>query len=104
MTAGADFPESRSARLIILGEVDNVGFEEFAMLYARRLSLSGRLTPSGGGRLDIELYGRHELIEMFEMACWLGPRRALVDSVTTSFEAPSNLYNDFSINSRPFSQ
>jgi len=93
-------PATRGARLIIVGKVEDVGFEEFAALYALRLSLAGRLTQLGGGRLEIELCGPRELIEMFETACWLGPREALVDTVIISSEAPSSQYNNFSINSQ----
>jgi acylphosphatase len=100
MTGSRHIPKTRGARLVVVGKVDDVGFEEFATLYARRLSLAGRLTQLGGGRLEIELCGPRELIEMFETACWLGPRGALVDTVIISSEPPSSAYNDFSINSR----
>jgi acylphosphatase len=100
MTGSLPCSEMQAARLIIFGKVDRVGFEEFAILYARRLSLMGRFTQLGEGRLEIELYGLRELIEMFETACWLGPRDALVDTVIISFEAQSSSNNDFSINSQ----
>jgi acylphosphatase len=93
-------PATRGTRLIIVGKVEDVGFEEFAALYALRLSLAGRFTQLGGGRLEIELCGPRELIEMFETACWLGPREALVDTVIISSEAPPHQYNNFCINSQ----
>jgi acylphosphatase len=93
-------PATRGTRLIIVGKVEDVGFEEFAALYALRLSLAGRFTQLGGGRLEIELCGPRELIEMFETACWLGPREARVDTVIVSSEAPPNQYNNFCINSQ----
>jgi acylphosphatase len=100
MIVSQHIPATRGARLIIVGKVEDVGFEEFAALYALRLSLAGRFTQLGGGRLKIELCGPRELIEMFETACWLGPREALVDTVIISSEALSSQYNNFSINSQ----
>jgi acylphosphatase len=99
MIVSPHIPATRGALLIIVGKVEDVGFEEFAALYARRLSLAGRFTQLGGGRLEIELCGFRELIEMFETACWLGPREALVETVIISSEVPSRQYNNFSINS-----
>jgi acylphosphatase len=98
MIVSPHIPATRGVRLVIVGRVKDVGFEEFAALYARRLSLAGRFTQMGGGRLEIELCGPHELIEMFETACWLGPREALVDTVIISSEPPPSPYNDFRIN------
>jgi acylphosphatase len=93
--------EAKTARLIILGKVDNVGFEEFAEFYARRLDLLGHMAASGDGRLDVELYGPGELIDMFEMACWLGPSEALVDTIKCSPEPASTRYNNFTVEPSP---
>jgi acylphosphatase len=76
--------------LHVTGIVDNVGFEEFASHYARRLSLVGRYESLGGDLLRITLFGRSELIEMFEMACALGPRRSSVDNVELVFGSATN--------------
>lgn len=81
MTDVDDAYDAAVAELSIAGKVDGVGFEEFAAHYARRLSLSGQYRSLGGGLLRITLFGRRELIEMFEIACSLGPRGALVDGI-----------------------
>jgi acylphosphatase len=87
-----------TATLNISGIVDNVGFEEFAAHYARRLSLAGRYESVGGGSLRITLFGRGELIEMFEMACSLGPYRSSVDKVQLVLGSAANRnFQDFEI-------
>ena len=51
-----------------------------------------------GGLLRITLFGRTELIEMFEMACSLGPRRSSVDKVELAFGSATNCgFEDFEI-------
>ena len=74
MTKKGCDPDVLAMTLHISGIVDNVGFEEFAFHYARRLNLVGRYESLGGGVLRITLFGRSELIEMFKIACSLGPR------------------------------
>lgn len=91
-------PDALTMTLNVTGIVDNVGFEEFASHYARRLSLAGRYESLGGGLLRITLFGRSELIKMFEMACLLGPRRSSVDKVELAFESATNRdFEDFEI-------
>jgi acylphosphatase len=91
-------PDTLTMTLNVTGVVDNVGFEEFATHYARRLSLVGRYESLGGGLLRITLFGRSELIEMFEMACLLGPRRSSVDKVELAFGPGTNCaFKDFEI-------
>lgn len=97
MNRGHD-PATLAMTLHVIGIVDNVGFEEFASHYARRLSLVGRYESVGGGSLRITLFGRSELIEMFEMACLLGPRRSAVDKVALEFGSATNCdFEDFRI-------
>lgn len=89
-------PATLTMTLSITGIVDNVGFEEFASHYARRLHLVGRYESLGGGMLRITLLGRSELIEMFEMACSLGPRRSSIDKIELEFGSAINCdFDDF---------
>lgn len=98
MTKRGYDPDMLSMTLHISGIVDNVGFEEFAFHYARRLSLVGRYESLGGGVLRITLFGRSELIEMFEIACSLGPRRSSVDKTDLSLGSATNCdFADFQI-------
>jgi acylphosphatase len=98
MTRSGNDPATLTMTLRVTGIVDNVGFEEFASHYARRLSLVGRYESLGGGLLRITLFGRTELIEMFEIACSLGPRRSSVDKVELiSGSATNSGFADFEI-------
>lgn len=84
--------------LNVFGIVDNVGFEEFAAHYARRLSLVGRYESLGNGLLRITLSGRSELIQMFEIACSLGPRQSSVDKVELALGSDTGCeFQDFEI-------
>jgi acylphosphatase len=98
MTRSGNDPATLTMTLRVTGIVDNVGFEEFASHYARRLSLVGRYESLGGGLLRITLFGRTELIEMFEIACSLGPRRSSVDKVELIAGSATNSgFADFEI-------
>jgi acylphosphatase len=98
MTKKGCDPDAQAMTLHICGIVDNVGFEEFAFHYARRLNLVGRYESLGGGVLRITLFGRSELIEMFEIACSLGPRRSSVDKTELALGSALNCdFADFEI-------
>jgi len=98
ISSGNYDPDTLTMTLNVFGIVDNVGFEEFATHYARRLSLVGRYESFGSGLLRITLFGRSELIEMFEMACSLGPRRSSVDKVELVLGSTANCdFEDFEI-------
>lgn len=69
-------------RLTLTGDiVANSGFV-FAAHYAGRLDLTGRYQTSPNGETIIELRGAPELIDMFEIAFWLGPSDAMIDSIS----------------------
>src|ERR1700689_254010 len=91
-------PERLAMTLHVTGIVDDVGFEEFASHYAHRLSLIGRYESLGGGSLRITLFGHSELIEMFEIACSLGPRRSSVPKIDLAVGSAINCgFEDFEI-------
>ena len=67
--------------LTIRGQLAESDFADFAGLYARRLDLSGRYSVLSEEAIEIVLTGAPELIDMFEIACWLGPSRAIVAGI-----------------------
>jgi acylphosphatase len=98
ITSKGSGSSSLTMTLNVSGIVDDVGFEEFATHYARRLNLVGRYESLGTGLLRITLFGRSELIEMFGMACSLGPRRSSVDKVELVLGTATNCdFDDFEI-------
>ena len=66
--------------LEITGRFDAGDFWDFAGLYASRLDLNGEFRSDANG-IRISVQGHPELIDMFEVAMWLGPRHALVDHI-----------------------
>ena len=70
-----------SRRLTIQGQFDADVFYDFARYFANRLNLRGVFRTPVSGQIEIDLEGAPELIDMFEMAHWMGPRHADVISV-----------------------
>lgn len=78
-----------TSRLNISGEFDTEEFFEFAALYARRLDLTGEFHRSSGG-IEITVRGQPDLIDMFEVAMWLGPRYSHVGEIVAHSKIGDN--------------
>ncbi|MEX3009679.1 acylphosphatase [Hoeflea sp. TYP-13] len=76
--------------LAIHGQLQKGDFPEFAGLYASRLNLSGRFSFVAENQIEIVLSGPPELIDMFEVACWLGPKETIVDRIDVRPSVPLN--------------
>lgn len=50
--------------------------------FARRLSLTSTITSASPRSISIMLTGDERVIDMFEIACWLGPDDVTVDTIT----------------------
>ncbi|KGJ07440.1 hypothetical protein ATH84_103119 [Paracoccus versutus] len=50
--------------------------------FARRLSLSSTITSATPKYITLILTGDESLIDMFEIACWLGPDDVNIDTIT----------------------
>lgn len=48
-----------------------------------RLNLESRIESASPGAITIDLQGDEDLIDMFEVACWLGPEDGLIDGVAS---------------------
>jgi len=64
--------------MVFLGRFVPESFAEFMRHRAERLSLEARFGRLGTERVEVEVGGEADLIDMFEMACSLGPIDCLV--------------------------
>lgn len=80
-----DQPHQTTATLSFIGELNAQRFSEFCAHRAQRLSLDHSIIEQSPTRVDVSLHGHATLIDMFEMACSLGPEGSVV--LTTARKA-----------------
>lgn len=68
-------------RLSISGQVQGVGFRDFAIRQAIALGLSGWVRNRSDGSVEAVASGPTKAIEAFVAACGRGPRAALVSHI-----------------------
>lgn len=66
------------ATLVFTGRFVPSSFDEFMRHRAARLSIEAWPRRLEGGRIEVEVAGQADLVDMFEMACSLGPIDCLV--------------------------
>ena len=69
------------ATMIFLGRFVPGTFAEFVRHRAARLSIEAVPRRLDGERVEVEVIGEPDLVDMFEMACSLGPIDCLVRAV-----------------------
>lgn len=67
-----------SAEFVFLGRFVAASFVEFMRHRAARLALDAGFGHVGSDRIEVRVAGAEDLIDMFEMACSLGPIDCLV--------------------------
>ncbi len=65
-------------QMVFLGEFQPESFAEFMRHRAGRLSIDAIPRRLDAARVDVEVEGEADLVDMFEMACSLGPIDCLV--------------------------
>lgn len=70
-----------AVRLAFTGAGLGAGFVAFAEDRLRRLGLSGAARGEGA-RAVVEAAGPAALVDMLEVACWLGPVESRIDAVS----------------------
>ena len=70
-----------AVRFRFKGDLDAESFVEFAQHRARRLDLALRIVESGPECAIFDVEGPSDLVDMFEMACSLGPLTSIVRDV-----------------------
>lgn len=73
------------AHVCLHGRVVDVGFEDFLSAYYTRLGLNLRIDHASGDRLQFDVSGKPELVDMLLTVCWLGPSAAMVNEVKVDF-------------------
>ena len=68
-------------RMTILGDLNTTSFIPWIQRYADKLGLSQTFFHSDAGRIELEVTGPSELIDMLEMGCSLGPIDVWVDRI-----------------------
>ena len=77
----------KSARLVVTGRVQGVGFRAWTVDAAARLRVSGWVRNRIDGSVEAAISGSPEAVEAMASACGEGPRLARVDDVAV-FECP----------------
>nr|WP_114363954.1 acylphosphatase [Ciceribacter lividus] len=73
--------ELQRQRMVILGELLPDSFLPWIGRHASKLGLSSTITHASAGRIELDLVGREELIDMMEIGCILGPIDVWVESI-----------------------
>jgi acylphosphatase len=68
--------------LVFLGVFEPASFSEFMGHRARRLSVDAETHRLDAGRVEVTVEGESALVDMFEVACSLGPLDCLVTDVS----------------------
>lgn len=74
------------ARVVLHGQVVDVGFDDFLAIYVKRLSLKFELGATEDNRLSFVVSGKPELVDMLITVCWLGPDQALVIDLKADYQ------------------
>ncbi|WP_454854139.1 acylphosphatase [Rhizobium binxianense] len=77
-------------RMTILGSVEPASFVPWIRRHAGKLGLSQSFLHAGADRIELEVAGPVELIDMLEMGCSLGPIDVWVEEIQRTVIAPGN--------------
>lgn len=69
-------------RMTIRGAVDSASFVPWIRRHAAKLGLRQEIRHADAGRIELEVAGPVELIDMLEMGCSLGPIDVWVETIT----------------------
>jgi acylphosphatase len=87
--------ESRT--YLIVGRVQGVGFRWFTYEAARREGLTGVVSNTPDGSVEISVEGDRAALDRFDGAIRRGPAGARVDAVDLEIRPASRQYSDFNI-------
>lgn len=68
-------------RMTILGDLDAASFIPWIERHAAKLGLSQAVSHRSADRIELEIAGPTELIDMMEMGCSLGPIDVWVETI-----------------------
>lgn len=67
--------------MTILGDLDAASFIPWIERHAAKLGLSQAISHTSADRIELEIAGPTELIDMMEMGCSLGPIDVWVETI-----------------------
>lgn len=68
-------------RMTITGDLDAASFLPWIRRHAAKLGISQEIAHADAERIELELEGPEELIDMMEMGCSLGPIDVWVETI-----------------------
>lgn len=68
-------------RMTILGDLEAASFVPWIQRHAAKLGLSQAICHTSSVRIELEVTGPEELIDMMEMGCSLGPIDVWVETI-----------------------
>jgi acylphosphatase len=68
-------------RMIILGDLRAVSFVPWIRRHAAKLGISQIISHKSAERIELEVEGPQELLDMMEMGCSLGPIDVWVETI-----------------------
>lgn len=77
-------------RMTIRGNLEPASFVPWISRHAAKLGLVQRFAHTGSDRIELELSGSVELIDMMEMGCSLGPIDVWVETIDRTPVDPEN--------------
>ncbi len=87
----------QQATVHVAGQVQGVGYRNFAAAEATRLGLSGHAKNLRDGRVEVRLEGAREVIETVIGRLRIGPPGARVEQVDVRWQAGSSGARGFSV-------
>lgn len=72
---------TRRERLILSGRLEADGFLPWIRRYAAKLDLSLSIHNADAGRIELDVEGAPDLIDMMDIGCSLGPIDVWVDGI-----------------------
>jgi acylphosphatase len=87
----------QQSHLFITGDVQGVGFRQFVRYKARKFGVSGWVRNLSDGRVEAMLQGDKPVLEQMIAICRKGPPIAHVKDISITWEAPQQIFDNFTI-------
>ncbi|MET3523552.1 acylphosphatase [Mesorhizobium abyssinicae] len=81
VSMGEQTLRSSRERMTILGDVEAASFVPWIERHASKLGLAQAICAAGPDRIELDIAGPAELIDMMEMGCSLGPIDVWVEAI-----------------------
>ncbi len=86
-----------SARIVVRGLVQGVGFRYFVLRHASKLGLRGYVQNLYNNDVEIEVEGNRSLVEELIKEVKVGPRSAQVTDLKVEWKNPDQQFRGFEI-------